>query len=628
MLAFATPYNDFKIGATYLSGNYFPVAHFFYLLFFILVVNVILGKVAPRKRLSAAELAFIWAMLTASSAIGSSGLMRYLIPQLPAMTYYATPENGWAESLVTNIPSWMQITHERAVWGFLEGLKGWEKIPWGQWAVPLLTWGLFTALLWGSFFFFSILIRAEWVDRERFTFPLVQLPLEVMEEPEPGHLLPRFFHSKPMWWTVSLLTVYHTLIGLNRLYPQIPAPPHTYRWVYGLPGIWSAFQDWALTIFPLVIGVSYLINNEVLFSLWFMFVLYRLVRFGMLFYGMTIAGVAVGYCDSALSSYTSAGASLVIVVWAFWVGRDHFASVFRGIFHRQPQLKEPESVSYRWATLGYLITLLGMIVWLMVAGVNLWMAFATIVVAQIAYIALAWIASQAGVLFLQGPFTGSEILTNLLGSKVWDPRSIVVPSIVENVYGVDLREYMLPQLVGAQKLADSLRANRKALLWAMVAAVIAGTIGSGWMAVAMPYHSGGGTALFNWWTYVEAPQRPLRYAASAITMPTNGNWAVGAGVIGGAIGCWLLLFLRSRLPWMSLHPAGWIAAGSYPGKVFGFSFFIAWVLKTLILRYGGPTLYRRARPVFMGLILGDTINGAIWIIVGFFTKQGYPLLPL
>ncbi len=62
--------------------------------------------------------------------------------------------------------------------------------------------------------------------------------------------------------------------------------------------------------------------------------------------------------------------------------------------------------------------------------------------------------------------------------------------------------------------------------------------------------------------------------------------------------------------------------------MFGFSFFIAWVLKTLILRYGGPTLYRRARPVFMGLILGDTINGAIWIIVGFITKHGYPLLPL
>ncbi len=58
------------------------------------------------------------------------------------------------------------------------------------------------------------------------------------------------------------------------------------------------------------------------------------------------------------------------------------------------------------------------------------------------------------------------------------------------------------------------------------------------------------------------------------------------------------------------------------------SFLVAWILKTLILRYGGPTLYRRARPVFMGLILGDTFNAGVWIIVGLITKHGYSILPL
>ena len=38
------------------------------------------------------------------------------------------------------------------------------------------------------------------------------------------------------------------------------------------------------------------------------------------------------------------------------------------------------------------------------------------------------------------------------------------------------------------------------------------------------------------------------------------------------------------------------------------SMFITWLIKLLILRYGGIVLYRRMLPLFIGLILGTSVG--------------------
>ena len=40
------------------------------------------------------------------------------------------------------------------------------------------------------------------------------------------------------------------------------------------------------------------------------------------------------------------------------------------------------------------------------------------------------------------------------------------------------------------------------------------------------------------------------------------------------------------------------------------SIFIGWLLKILILRYGGARLFRQVTPFFLGLIVGDVEEGA------------------
>jgi len=48
-----------------------------------------------------------------------------------------------------------------------------------------------------------------------------------------------------------------------------------------------------------------------------------------------------------------------------------------------------------------------------------------------------------------------------------------------------------------------------------------------------------------------------------------------------------------------------------------FSVFLAWLAKTFILKYGGPSLFQRARPFFMGLILGQFVVAGLWLIIDY-----------
>jgi hypothetical protein len=96
--------------------------------------------------------------------------------------------------------------------------------------------------------------------------------------------------------------------------------------------------------------------------------------------------------------------------------------------------------------------------------------------------------------------------------------------------------------------------------------------------------------------------------------PTDGhNRFVHFGLGAGATG--LLAALRLRYVGWPLHPVGMLMVYSYPMQRIWLSLFAGWLLKALIVRLGGSSLYRSSRPVFIGLVIGEAGASAFWLVV-------------
>ena len=87
-----------------------------------------------------------------------------------------------------------------------------------------------------------------------------------------------------------------------------------------------------------------------------------------------------------------------------------------------------------------------------------------------------------------------------------------------------------------------------------------------------------------------------------------------------------LLALRYQFIWWPLHPIGFITPGQFPMNNVWFSIFLGWLLKAVIVRQGGLKGYRAARPVFLGVVLGEACGAGVWAVIGLFTGQGYNVL--
>jgi hypothetical protein len=100
-----------------------------------------------------------------------------------------------------------------------------------------------------------------------------------------------------------------------------------------------------------------------------------------------------------------------------------------------------------------------------------------------------------------------------------------------------------------------------------------------------------------------------------------------ASMTGGGACVLALLLLRAAFVWFPFHPIGFLIAGTYPMYHLWLSLFVGWMAKVMIVRYGGMRGYKTVLPFFLGLVVGDCANALCWAVLGFFTHNGYPILP-
>ena len=313
LLNFLDAYATNIILGSYLTLNFStPAALFFF--FFVVLAGGLVSFFHRTLALNRSELITIYIMLVVACCIPGMGFTQFLIPCLLGSTYYATPENNWNYLYNQYIPEWMIPRGENVARYFFEGLPEGASIPWGAWVVPLSYWyGFFLALSF-SMICIMVVLRKQWVDREKLVYPLVQVPMEMIQKEEGGIVGRSFFTNKVMWAGFAFSFILLCINGLHSYFPSFPQITKS----FALP----LFRNTVSLNFwfsPPWTGFFYFVNLDISASIWVFYVLTTIQRGIFNTIGLQSTQRIDLYSIEPYIAHQGMGSMIVFVLVGYWV---------------------------------------------------------------------------------------------------------------------------------------------------------------------------------------------------------------------------------------------------------------------------------------------------------------------
>ncbi len=633
LMCYWNEYTEIVAEATDLAAMSLIIAVVF-ALFVLVMLNLFLKKFFPRWAFTQAELMYIYIMQTVSIGISGIGMIQFLNTFLGNIFYYGTPENRWKETFLPAIRGWL-LPDESVMKAYYIGQSTfwrWDHVL--GWLSPILVWSAYIVVLLWVMLCLNALIRKQWMDQERLSFPIVQLPLEITREGGSVEM----FTSRQMWIGFLIPVVLESLASLNYLYPSIPFLPIkpsdprlnlTPFFANNPP--WSGVGELVLGFYPLVIGLTYFLPLDVAFSLWFF---YLFAKF------QNVAATALGYHDPGASlamsripyvGEQSAGAFLGVAIFAFWGMRRHLKAEFRQALHlaRTREIDDAnEPMSYRLALFGGMAGFAALVAFGIAIGMSWYVPIVFFCLYYLYVITFTRIRAEAGLPWGFGPDMNVHGLMKAgVGTRAFSFADQVGLHMIL-WHDLDYRCTEMPNQLEAMKIGESSRMNLRHVAAVIVLATIVGALSS-WAAVLTCYYqNGAATAKVNSWR-TDMGKVPWQTLKDWVDNPTKPDLARMEGVGIGLLATAFLMAMRSRFTWWPFHPIGYAVAGTFTMHWLWSATLIGWLIKLLIIRYGGMKSYRRYIPFFIGLILGDYMTGSVWAIYGsIFGVRTYRAFPI
>lgn len=617
LIAFYDHMSGDILNGSYMAIDHMPVAAIM-ILFLIIFLNALVKRIKWSLGFSSGELLLIYSMMLVACSVTEMGFGSQILPILAAPKYYANPNNDWTNRILSHINKDLVVTDTQAVTQFFEGLPQGGKIPWGLWIKPLSLWIPFILVLYFCMICVVVLLRKQWMEREKLVYPLTQLPLEMVQEEQAAttrrHFLSSFFKSPYMWIGFAIAFISGTLVGLHHHWPIIPAP----RLANSIQ-IFRGTQNLNFRISFPVIGFVYLANLEVSFSLWFFNLIFQIIRgvFNMTGISSTENIGIYGCAGYAIFAHLGTGAMIAMVAYSFYISRAHMRDIWRVAIGRLKIDDSQEMLPYRTAFWGLVIGSVFVLGWLKFSGLTWHIGILFYLFAMILYLVLTRIVCEAGIPTMVATIISSSIIVSMWGSKNLTP-AVLVALALTYVYAADLRTFPMASSAMAVKVMDRTKGNRRILFWAIFLAIAVNIIATMYFVLKISYKYGG--INLNGWFNIGGAQAPYDYVGDLIknqTEPNKIGWlcrGIGLVLMG------LLMFLRQQFLWWPLHPIGFVIAPVWLMDFLWFSIFVAWLVKKIILKYGGVKTYEKSKYFFLGLPLGLYTCAGIWVFIDWFSK--------
>jgi len=539
----------------------------------------------------------------------------------------------------------------------MESMGAWERvrtiaqsIPWDVYRLPLLSWGA----LFGCIFLFLMCLaewlRRKWVSRENLAFPLVEVvdytirhdcALETAGDltaprPRARLLQPLFVIGFSIGFLLLLLQGFHHygMTGISGVL-KFDFSANVFSTA---GGSLKNIPTTVLVISPIVVGIVFLLSLEVGFSLWVSYVLYAVIVWAWrAAYPNIIDSNWTGFASGKIFPFPMEqmlGACMAYAVYHLWKARGA----------GQGGITDP---GHAYVPPG--LTRLGMIVLPPLILLLMWDAglrnlpmiliFAGAILGIT--VAVARVRAETG---LPGQHTVYEFtklpivlgMTGAMGAKtyaafmnmVFLPTTLLFRTLPQQLENMELaRRYRIPfRTIAASGVSTVfLTLIVGALSFLMLSFAMGGNFYGN--TLLPPQGSGGETA-------VGIATYPL-WVGHFLGEPgldkftTINPYRIGAILVGFGVVA-VLLLLRHRFMRFPLHPIGYIVLLTsifyswadpysrvpservFDSSVIWGSALVAWLIKRMIVKYGGMNVYKQAKPMFVGLIVGSVSAVFLW----------------
>ena len=557
------------------------------------------------------------------------------------------------------------------------------------WFRPLMWWTVFLLSLAVMVFCTFSILRKQWVEKERLLFPIMRVPLELVEGLDnTGESRKPLIKNRLLWMGALIPLVFiawRYLAHHTGILPQMPTVGgHS---SIGIKGGLQFPEGAAKTplgiIFP-VIGFTYLINLDVSFSLWFFHLLgvFETYAFNIRAIGTSAGGDAYSSGHSYVN-HQSMGGVIALVLIGLFIARKHIFAVFRkafGLGGRDEIDDSKEPLSYRAAVAGLILSVFVCVGWLVYAGMSVWVAAVFLALAMILYIGATRVICEGGIIFVQACMIPQTFMLRSFGAQALGTVNLVIFAL-SFMWMADFTSFLMPSVAHSMKLSDTASPKRKRWLFPAVMIVIAmvffvtgakvfqisytlpkrGRIynwyfgGGGHIATAMRYAVSPIDELnkteasqqkaeetyrklaekwpFDNFRYEDEKKNELsrgliadynnfvKYEPSVKYGVKPKRWLFTLGGFGFMA---FLMLMRNRFIWWPLHPIGFPFANSPATGRIWFSVLIGWLIKFMIIKYGGVKLFNKIKPVFIGIIVGAVIGiGTCYILDMTFFAAGW-----
>jgi len=568
-------------------------------------LNLALRRAAPRAALSQVELLTAYIIVVISETLSGHDFVQNLFGTIGHAHWFATPENNWEALFHQQLPSWLVVSDLTALEGFYEGGADFTQ-PWllGPFLTPLAAWGAILVGLIGAMLCMNTLLQRHWTEHEKLAYPMVVLPLEMTDDAS-GQA--GFFGDWMIWAGIAIGLSITLVNGISELVPAFPEVPMIKLERPSFTSYpWRALYRFYYGIYPFAVALAFFIPSDLSFSCWFFFLAGQ---------GQMILAEVIGMREAPPNGFPylahqASGAWLALAVGALLTTREHLGRAWGMIWHERGA--SDEARLYRWAAGGLVGCLSLLVIMLSAAGMSAALLAGFLVVFFALSVAMTRVRAEFGTPHEIYYINPQRIIINFAGAQALGPGQLTALSVTY-WFNRCYRCHPMPFQLESMKIAQVEGIGLSSLVRTLALATVAGILFSYWANLQVTFSEGAAARClaFKGWVGRETYNRLANWL---VVMP-GADWpAIGATAAGAAI-FWGLRWLhfRSMLP---LHPAGYALAVSFAMNYFWSSFLLGWLIKVAVLRYGGRSGHTKAFRVFLGVLLGDYVMGALWGLIG------------